>query len=264
MMLNKKWFLMAGILGCLSLPLSAYATEEIPPAGAESAAPEQVTAPEVCQIYAYYSDGIPAQMGDKFYIEYQDAENVLYSMVIDASQAAQSSLDIEMIPGMYIITNVTYVGYNSEIPASGYCMTTDFSVGGDGINGIQLGIGEAQAERVNTEYRNTLYVKNGQTVAVQDDSKSSQEADVEDNPVSSEEGTEPVTEPAEETQDTEDTMAPPGDSGGDTVKKGSEEKNRYHISARSLLIQNIPVFLILAAILAVTIRHRREQKKIDQ
>ena len=108
-MLNKKWFLMAGILGCLSLPLSAYAAEEIPSAAAESAAPEQATAPEVCQIYAYYSDGIPVQMGDEFYIEYQDAENVLYSMVIDASQASQTPLDIEMIPGVYIITNVTYV-----------------------------------------------------------------------------------------------------------------------------------------------------------
>ncbi|MCI6998688.1 MAG: hypothetical protein MR936_18435 [Eubacterium sp.] len=262
-MLNKKWFLMAGILGCLSLPLSAYAAEEIPSAAAESAAPEQATAPEVCQIYAYYSDGIPVQMGDEFYIEYQDAENVLYSMVIDASQASQTPLDIEMIPGVYIITNVTYVGYNSEIPASGYCMTTDFSVGGDGINGIQLGIGEAQAERVNTEYRNTLYIKNGQSAVAQDGPTNSQEAVV-DIPVSSEEGTEPVTEPAEESQDTEDTMDSPEDPGDDTVEKGNEEKNRYHISARSLLIQNIPVFLILAAILAVTIRHRREQKKIDQ
>lgn len=260
-MLNNKWFLMAGILGCLSLPLSAYAAEENPSSAAESAAPEQATAPEGCQIYAYYSDGIPAQMGDKFYIEYQDAENVLYSMVIDASQAP---LDIEMIPGTYIITNVTYVGYNSEIPASGYCMTTDFSVGGDGINGIQIGIGETQAERVNTEYRNTLYVKNNQSVAAQDELTNSQETAVEDTPASSEEGTEPVTEPADETQVTEDTKAPPEDSGDDTVEKGSEEKNRYHISARSLLIQNIPVFLILAAILAVTIRHRREQKKIDQ
>lgn len=263
-MLNNKWIMIAGILGCLSLPLIAYAAEEIPPAAAENAVPEQVTAPEVCQIYAYYSDGIPAQMGDKFYIEYQDAENVLYSMVIDASQAAQSSLDIEMIPGTYIITNVTYVGYNSEIPVSGYCMTTDFSVGGDGINGIHLGIGETQAERVNTEYRNTLYVKNSQSVAAQDGLTNSQETAMEDIPASSEEGTEPVTEPAEETQDTEDTNASPEDPGDDTVEKESEEKNRYHISARSLLIQNIPVFLILAAILAVTIRHHREQKKIDQ
>lgn len=262
-MLNNKWIMMAGILGCLYLPLIAYAAEEIPPAAAESSVPEQVTAPEVCQIYAYYSDGIPVQMGDKFYIEYQDAENVLYSMVIDASQASQTPLDIEMIPGVYIITNVTYVGYNSEIPASGYCMTTDFSVGGDEINGIQLGIGEAQAERVNTEYRNTLYIKNGQSAVAQDGPTNSQEAVV-DIPVSSEEGTEPVTEPAEESQDTEDTMDSPEDPGDDTVEKGNEEKNRYHISARSLLIQNIPVFLILAAILAVTIRHRREQKKIDQ
>ena len=257
-MFDKKWFLMAGILGCLIFPFSAYASEEIPLDAAESPEPEQVTIPEVCQVYAHYSDGIPVQMGDKFYIEYQDSENVFYSMVVDASQAAQTPLDIELIPGTYIITNVTYVGYNSEIPESGYCITTDFSVGGDGINGIQLGIGELQAERVNSEYRNTLYVKNGKPMITQDESTNSQEAAMEDIPDFSEERAESETEPAD------DTMNPPEDSGDDTVEKEGEEKDSHHILARSLLIQNIPVFLIIAAIIAVTIRHRREEKKIDQ
>ena len=109
-----------------------------------------------CKIKSFYSDGFIPQAGDTFYIEYTNAENTSFSMLLDASECVNDWKEVEMASGTYSITKITYVGDNTDIIQSGYCITSDFST--EEGNCIQLGIGDTQASRVHTEYKDTVFV----------------------------------------------------------------------------------------------------------
>lgn len=254
---KKKLVILASAIGMM-LPCQVLAAQ-----------PENI---HECIIKASYSDEIPVQMGDKFYIEYQDANNNTDHFLIDASEANKESMRIQMADGTYKITNIAYVGYNSEIPVQGYCVTTDFSVGEDAINDIQLGIGETQANRIKTEYRYTIYVKNTASQEVIQEEVPENSTDVvPDTNIGDQEG---VTAD-QNTDGTEDTTVPPSDTeeSVSTTPSDTEETipstekvdvEKYEITPLKLFIQNIPVILITIALIVVLILKHRKDKKLGR
>ena len=49
-----------------------------------------------CKIKSFYSDGFIPQAGDTFYIEYTNAENTSFSMLLDASECVNDWKEVEM------------------------------------------------------------------------------------------------------------------------------------------------------------------------
>lgn len=253
----KKAMIMLGMLGCLALPYNVLAAE----AGETTEITNEIN--NSCRLYASYSDGIPAQNGDKFYMEYEDENGIQNNMVVDVSAAEEVPLDIQMESGDYNITNITYVGYNSEINRQGYCVTTEFSVGENAINEIHLGIGTVQAERIDKEYRYTLFVQNGAFV------NSSEREEVE-TPT---EGANDIQETEENTDFIENSEKENSIKKNDNTDKSQEDKNtelkkdtdeKYHITVSGLLVRNIPVFIIVIALIVIVILKRREDKKCEE
>ena len=107
-MRNKMILFFCMLLVSLSVPFPTYAEADV-----TSDVDEEMTF--TCKIKSFYSDSFIPQAGDTFYIEYTNAENTNFSMLLDASECVNDWKEVEMTSGTYSITKITYVGDNTDI-----------------------------------------------------------------------------------------------------------------------------------------------------
>lgn len=241
-MRNKMILFFCMLLVSLSVPFPTYAEADV-----ISDVAEETTF--TCKIKSFYSDGFIPQSGDTFYIEYTNTENIILSMLLDASECVNDWKEVEMASGTYSITKITYVGDNTDIIQSGYSITSDFST--EEGNCIQLGIGDTQASRVHTEYKDTVFVPG--TLQEQNIANGLNEGAGESD-MSSEESS--SIEKEEQDHLTEDS----------DINSSQKDKKRAHYekSTRKIFIQNIPVFVITIIIVILFLGHVMNQKKANR
>lgn len=108
-------------------------------------------------IIANYSDEISAQPGDTFTIDYvNDDTGDDGSLTVDSSELSSSFMDIEMAPGSYTITDISYTGANNDIVDSGYGIENSFRIkeGGDDI--VHICIGASETKSLESDYNSAL------------------------------------------------------------------------------------------------------------
>lgn len=264
----KKKIVLLLLAAALCLPSTAYAST----ANDEAVVQEANTS----QFYALYSDDIPAQNGDKFYIEFQDILGKSYNMVVDASTATESPLQINMEPGTYYVTNVAYVGYNSNIETQGFCITTTFSVGDEALNEIRIGIGTTKADQIYSEYRDTLYIKNNDivsnTTAYEQEPTDESDGTVveESTPVSDDVENKETGESTETTDTTENQENTTETSDEENTEESlvkededKESKQKTAILVKKIFMQNIPVYFIVIALVIVIIKKKKQEDSMS-
>ena len=88
-MRNKMILFFCMLLVSLSVPFPTYAEADV-----ISDVAEETTF--TCKIKSFYSDGFIPQSGDTFYIEYTNTENIILSMLLDASECVNDGKEVEM------------------------------------------------------------------------------------------------------------------------------------------------------------------------
>lgn len=108
-------------------------------------------------IIANYSDEISAQPGDTFTIDYvNDDTGDDGSLEVDSYEISSSFMDIEIAPGSYTITDITYSGSNNDIVDSGYGIENSFRIqeGSDDI--VHICIGASETKSLESDYNSAL------------------------------------------------------------------------------------------------------------
>ena len=229
----------------LCMPFHIYAeADAVPGTLEEETGGESIV---TCKVKSFYSDDVIPQPGDTFYIEYENSQNEAFRMVLDASESVESWKEIEITPGDYTITKITYIGENTEILQKGYCISSAFSTGTG--SSIELGIGEVQANRIHTEYRDTLFVPG----LLQEDS-------ITDNSNADSEESDIVAGENSNTEKEEIGIKEPDHPTADALQK-NEKSPHYEKSITKILIQNIPVFVIAIIIIILFLHHFLAQKR---
>lgn len=108
-------------------------------------------------IIANYSDEISAQHGDTFTIDYVnedtgDAE----SLDVDSSEISSTFMDIEMAPGSYTITDISYTGSNNDIVDSGYGIENSFRIKSGDDDIVHICIGASETKSLESDYNSAL------------------------------------------------------------------------------------------------------------
>lgn len=115
-----------------------------------------------------YSEDIEPQKGDDFLITYCVKGNTGFAQIeLDASTLVGKTGKIELDPAEYVITDVTYEGYNKEIVKQGYAITNTFSVTNkaDEYDQFVLAIGETAGKKIVSLYEETLIKKGDMLVS---------------------------------------------------------------------------------------------------
>lgn len=185
--------------------LMALAISSVVPVYAEE---ESQIANTELYINVYYSEGLEAQEGDAFVINFKkQGDDKEQQITIDGSKLNGKTGKVNFESGKYQITDITYDGYNTEIEEAGYAITSVFSVNSEGAGVITLGVGPTEGGKIVNQYEDVLVKQNYRIVSdfgtdiVKEAEKEEQEA--KERPETEKEDASPDEEKTEESK-TED------------------------------------------------------------
>lgn len=110
-------------------------------------------------INVQYSDSISPEPDDKFVITYHvKDEEKTNEIVLNASDLNGKTGKMDFAAGNYVISDIEYQGYNTDVEDAGYAINSSFVISGDTNNAafITLVIGEDEGNKLLEQYDNVM------------------------------------------------------------------------------------------------------------
>ena len=110
-------------------------------------------------INVQYSDSISPEPDDKFVITYHAKnEEKTNEIVLNASDLNGKTGKMDFAAGEYVISDIEYQGYNTDVEDAGYAINSSFVISSDTNNAafITLAIGEDEGDKLLEQYDNVI------------------------------------------------------------------------------------------------------------